>query len=259
VALLEVDSVVKTFGGLRAVDGLTFAVDRGEIFGIAGPNGAGKTTLFDLITGMVRATSGVVRFDGTEIHERSVHDICRRGIARTFQLPSVFDTQTVLANVVAGAHFGVRRSMWGSLRLTPAVSERAFEELRFVGLSERPGQVAGQLPVYDKKRLMIASALASDPVMLFLDEPFGGLTDLEVDALMGLLRRIRDRSITIVLIEHVMRAMTALADQVLIMNQGQFLFQGPPQQMLEDPEVIRVYLGVAPAGPDRDPDRSDAC
>ncbi len=251
MALLEVAGVVKTYGGLRAVDGLTFSVEDGEIFGIAGPNGAGKTTLFDAITGMVAATSGVIRFDGSEIQQLSVHRICQSGIARTFQVPSVFDTQTVLANVVAGAHFGSRRSMWSSLRLSSAVAQRALDELDFVGLGHRAGDLAGPLPVFDKKRLMIASALASEPRMLFLDEPFGGLTDAEVDSLMDLIRRIRDRSVTIVLIEHVMRALTALAEQVLIMNQGQFLFQGPPQRMLEDPDVVRVYLGESHAGKQR--------
>jgi branched-chain amino acid transport system ATP-binding protein len=251
VALLDVDGVVKAYGGLRAVDGLTFSVDEGEIFGIAGPNGAGKTTLFDVITGMVRSTSGVIRFDGTEIQQLTVHRICHLGIARTFQVPSVFDTQTVLANVVAGAHFGSVRPMWSSLRLRGDVGQRARDELDFVGLGHRAGDLAGPLAVFDKKRLMIASALASQPKMLFLDEPFGGLTDSEVDSLMRLIRRIRERSVTIVLIEHVMRALTALAERVLIMNQGQFLFQGPPERMLEDPEVVRVYLGESHAGKKR--------
>ena len=248
MALLNVDGVVKTYGGLRAVDGLSFTVDEGEIFGIAGPNGAGKTTLFDVITGMVRSTSGLIRFDGAEIQQLSVHRICHTGIARTFQVPSVFDTQTVLANVVAGAHYGTKRPMWSSLRLRGDVAQRAQDELKFVGLGRRAGDLAGPLAVFDKKRLMIASALASQPKMLFLDEPFGGLTDAEVDSLMALIRQIRDRSVTIVLIEHVMRALTALAESVLIMNQGQFLFQGSPERMLEDPEVVRVYLGDSNAG-----------
>lgn len=243
MALLEVDNVVKAFGGLVAVDGLSFSVEKGETFGIAGPNGAGKTTLFDIVTGMVQLTSGTVRFDGAEIQQLSVHEICQRGITRTFQLPSVFDSQTVLANVVAGAHFGTRRSFWSGLRLADPVAARAFAELDFVGLGGRAGDLAGPLPVFDKKRLMIASALAADPAMLFLDEPFGGLTDAEVDALMVLLRQIAARGVTIVLIEHVMRALTALADRILIMNQGRFLFEGPPEQMLNDDEVVRVYLG----------------
>ncbi len=248
MALLDVEDVVKTYGGLRAVDGLSFTVDEGEIFGIAGPNGAGKTTLFDTITGMVRSTSGVIRFDGKEIQELTVHRICHSGISRTFQVPSVFDTQTVLANVVAGAHFGPGGSLLSSLKLRKDVGDRALEELDFVGLDHRAGDLAGPIAIFDKKRLMIASALASSPKMLFLDEPFGGLTDAEVDSLMGLIRRIRDRSITIVLIEHVMRALTALAERVLIMNQGQFLFEGPPQRMLEDPQVVRVYLGDSHSG-----------
>lgn len=243
MALLEIDDLVKAYGGLRAVDGLSFAVDAGETFGIAGPNGAGKTTLFDLITGMSRATSGTIRFDGATIERRRAHHICRAGIARTFQLPSVFDSQTVLSNVVAGAHFGVRRAMLANLRLTRSRTDRALDELDFVGLADRRADRAGPLPMFDKKRLMIASALASQPQMLFLDEPFGGLTADEVDRLMTLLDRVRARKVTIVLIEHVMRALTSLSDRVLIMNNGQKLFEGEPSGLHQDEEVVRVYLG----------------
>ncbi len=244
-ALLEADGVVKTYGGLSAVDGLSFRVDEGETFGIAGPNGAGKTTLFDVVTGMVRASAGQIRLQGRPIQDATVHEICRLGVARTFQQPSVFDTQTVLSNALAGAQFGSRRSWWTGLRLGAPTLQAAMAELEFVGLAEQAGELAGPLPVFDKKRLMIASALATKPTLLFLDEPFGGLNAGEVDSLMELLRAIKDRGITLVLIEHVMRALMSLSDRVLIMNHGRSLFEGSPADVIADEEVVRVYLGRA--------------
>ncbi len=246
--LFEADGIVKTYGGLAAVDGLSFRVSQGETFGIAGPNGAGKTTLFDVVTGMVRPTSGRIRLNGEAIEHATVHEICQRGIARTFQQPSVFDSQSVLSNVLAGAQFGVRGSFLRGLRLTSATLERAITELDFVGLADRSGETAGYLPVFDKKRLMIASALATEPVLLFLDEPFGGLNAGEVDQLMALLRKIKGRGITLVLIEHVMRALMSLSDRVLIMNHGKWLFEGSPADVIADEEVVRVYLGRAGQG-----------
>ena len=255
--LLRGSGVVKRFGGLAAVDGVDLEVRAGETFGIAGPNGAGKTTLFDVVTGITRATDGVVEFDGKQIQDASVHRICHLGLARTFQLPSVFDTQTVLANVLAGAQFGAGRPWWSALRTERPMLARAEHELDFVGLAERAGLRAGPLPVYDKKRLMIASALATEPRMLFLDEPFGGLSPNEIDALLGLLRRVKERGVTIVLIEHVMRALMALSDRVLIMNQGRRLFEGTPQQVVRDQDVVRVYLGKQGDQDAGDPDAGE--
>lgn len=241
--LLEGRGLVKRYGGLAAVDGVSFEVFDGETFGIAGPNGAGKTTLFDVITGIVHASEGLILFQGREIQSASVHRICHLGISRTFQLPSVFDSQTALANVLAGAQYGSGRSVLSSWRIDPATVGRAHAELAFVGLGDRFAALAGPLPLFDKKRLMIASALATQPQMLFLDEPFGGLTPPEIDELIELLRAVKARGITIVLIEHVMRALMALSDRVLIMNQGKTLFLGSPHEVLQDEEVVRVYLG----------------
>ncbi|GAB3119358.1 ABC transporter ATP-binding protein [Glaciibacter psychrotolerans] len=241
--LLDARGVTKRYGGLTAVDDVSFHVRQGETFGIAGPNGAGKTTLFDIVTGMTRLSAGEINLDGKPIHTKSVNEICHRGIARTFQLPSVFDTETVLANVVVGAHFGAGNPWWSGFRSDTRTLARAEAELDFVGLSDIAGDEAGPLAVFDKKRLMVASALASAPSMLFLDEPFGGLTPAEVDELVDLLRRVRERGITLVLIEHVMRALMALSDRVLIMNQGKTLFEGLPEEVLSHEEVMRVYLG----------------
>jgi len=241
--LLRARGVVKRYGGLAAVDGVDFDVIEGETFGIAGPNGAGKTTLFDVVTGITGATDGVIEFAGKPTQNSSVHEICHLGISRTFQLPSVFDSQTALANVLVGAQFGQPRSWLSSGRTEADVLDRAKRELIFVGLTKKASALGGPLPVYDKKRLMLASALATQPRMLFLDEPFGGLSPSEVDELMVLLAKVKERGITIVLIEHVMRALMALSDRVLIMNQGKTLFQGSPADVLRDEEVVRVYLG----------------
>jgi branched-chain amino acid transport system ATP-binding protein len=241
--LLETHSVTKRFGGLTAVDAVSVAVQTGQIFGIAGPNGAGKTTFFDVVTGMARATSGEVRFRGEPITHASVTEICHRGIARTFQHPAVFDTQTVLANAAVGAQFGTGRHWFTALRKDPGVLETAWAELEFTGLAGQADRQAGPLPVFDKKRLMIASALATEPMMLCLDEPFGGLSLAEIDDLIGLLNRIKQRGVTIVLIEHVMRALMTLSDRVLILNQGRSLFEGTPKEVVAHEEVVRVYLG----------------
>ena len=246
-ALLEVRGATKRYGGLTAVNDVSFEVRRGEIFGIAGPNGAGKTTLFDVLTGMVRATDGETLFQGKPIHQATVHEICHMGITRTFQQPSVFDSETVLGNVLVGSHFGSGAPWWRGLRRGDEQWDHAVSALDFVGLSGRESENSGPLPVYDKKRLMIASALASGPELLFLDEPFGGLTNDEIDQLMALLEKIRDSGVTIVLIEHVMRALMALADRILIMNQGATLLQGDPATVMRDPEVVRVYLGTGAA------------
>ena len=243
MALLEVRDVVKRYGGLAAVDGLSFHVKNGEVFGIAGPNGAGKTTLFDTITGMVRATSGTIVFRGVEIQSIPVHKICNLGAARTFQLPSVFDSQTVLANALAGAYFGRPKPWWKGLHRSKSAVARAMDSLEFVGLATVAAHTAGPLPVFDKKRLMLASALATEPSILFLDEPFGGLTPGEVDTFMAMIRSTRDRGVTIVLIEHVMRALMALSDRVLIMNHGKKLFEGTPADVIRNEDVVEVYLG----------------
>ena len=241
--LLDARGVTKKYGGLTAVDNVSFTVKAGEVFGIAGPNGAGKTTLFDIVTGMIKSTAGEIELSGHPIHGKSVHEICHRGIARTFQLPSVFDSETVLGNAVIGAHFGVGNPWWSGFRKDSNTLARAERELEFVGLAEKMSAVAGVLSVFGKKRLMIASALASEPVMLFLDEPFGGLSPSEIDQLVNLLSRIRGRGITLVLIEHVMRALMALSDRVLIMNQGKSLFEGSPAEVMSNEEVMRIYLG----------------
>ena len=244
VALLEVDGLSKHYGGLAAVDDLSFTVREGEAFGIAGPNGAGKTTLFDTITGHARATGGAIRFAGQEIQTRTSHVICQAGIARTFQIPAVFPDHTVLANIVVGSYFGRTGRLLPGMRFDGASIDGAREAARFAGIDDRLHVPAGRLPLVDKKRLMIASAMATSPRLLMLDEPVGGLNRGEVDAILELIRKIRSSGVTVVLIEHVMRALMSMSDRVLVMNHGRLLFDGTPEDVQRHEEVIRVYLGT---------------
>jgi branched-chain amino acid transport system ATP-binding protein len=237
--VLEARKVSKSYGGLRAVDDVSFAVTGGEILGIVGPNGAGKTTLFDVITGHTRPTSGDVLLDGRSLNGVPVHKRSRLGVARTFQHPTVASSLTVAENMLLAASF--RRAGDDSAR-RPA-GEVAAETLEFAGLAGKAGQESGPLGVFDKKRLMLGTALAMNARALLLDEPFGGLTPSEIDDTMGLIRRVRDRGLAVVCIEHVMRALTSLADRVLVMHHGATFFEGSPQEMLADDRVIEVYLG----------------
>jgi branched-chain amino acid transport system ATP-binding protein len=240
--VLEVRGVTKLYGGLRAVDDLSFTVVPGEVLGIAGPNGAGKTTLFDTITGHTVASAGEIELAGTSIRGTKIHHRCRLGLARTFQHPSAAETLTVLENAYLAASFRRGRGR-GGLRARPVDVARGMAALELVGLEGRAGAVASQLPVYDRKRLMIATALATEPLVLLLDEPFGGLNPGEIDATIALLKRVGETGIAIVCIEHVMRALVALADRVLVMHHGAQLFLGTPEEMLHDRRVIEVYLG----------------
>ena len=243
--LLEVDELSKHFGGLAAVDELSFRVAEGETFGIAGPNGAGKTTLFDTISGHARATNGRILFGGQEIQDRSTHAICHLGVARTFQIPAVLPEHTVLGNVIVGAYFGHRPRAVPGLRFDEASAERARAAASFAGLGGKLDVVAGPLPLFDKKRLMIASAMASEPRLLMLDEPVGGLNHREIDEILELVRKVRSAGVTVVLIEHVMRALMSISDRVMVMNHGRLLFEGTPEDVQGHEEVIRVYLGTA--------------
>jgi branched-chain amino acid transport system ATP-binding protein len=242
--LLEVDRLSKRYGGLAAVDDLSFVVQEEEAFGIAGPNGAGKTTLFDAITGHARASGGRIVFDGEPIQTRSSHAICQMGVARTFQIPAVFPEHTVLGNIAVGAYFGRRHGIPG-FRFDADTIRRARESGAFVGLDGKFDVVAGPLPLFDKKRLMMASAIASEPRLVMLDEPVGGLNPGETDAMLELIRRMRVSGVTVVLIEHVMRALMSISDRVMVMNHGRLLFEGTPEEVQRHEEVIRVYLGTA--------------
>lgn len=245
--LLQCQDVFRHYGSLAAVDGVSMAVMPGEVLGIGGPNGAGKTTFFDVITGITAPTGGRILFDGHDISQMGADRICHLGIARTFQLNAAFDHLTVAENVQVAAQFGRSARRFPGIVLSHATRQASAEALDFVGLSAKAGQRAGDLPVLDRKLLMIAGAMATQPRMVFLDEPVGGLNSEEIDRIQDLVRQMCARGITIVLIEHVMRFLLTLSSRVLIMHHGKLIFEGPPEAVAEDPTVVETYLGKGTA------------
>jgi branched-chain amino acid transport system ATP-binding protein len=242
--LLACRDVSKHFGALAAVSKLSFEVASGEVLGIGGPNGAGKTTLFEVVSGMTATSAGEVLFDGRPITGLPPERICHAGIARTFQLNAAFDSLTVRENVAVAAHFGQRNRHTPGLRLERATKERVDAALDFVGLAGKGEQVARRLPVLERKLLMIASALATEPKLLLLDEPVGGLNPGEIDLVASIVERLRASGITILLIEHVMRFLVRLSTRVLIMHHGEKIYEGSAAGLVRDVTVIDVYLGA---------------
>jgi branched-chain amino acid transport system ATP-binding protein len=238
---LELREVSKHYGGLRAVDEVSVTARPGEVLGIAGPNGAGKTTLFDVITGLTPGSGGDVLLGGVSLTGQSVHARCHLGMARTFQQPTVAGSLSVYENVLVSCHYGRAAERWSGLG--DSDDARAEWGLRFAGLDEHADREAGLLGVFDKKRLMIATAVAMGPRALLLDEPFGGLNPDEIDRTLALLRSVAGFGVTVVCIEHVMRALVQLAGRVIVMHHGAVFFQGTPSEMLEDRRVIEIYLG----------------
>lgn len=241
--LLECENVVKRYGSLAAVDGMDLKVARGEIVGIGGPNGAGKTTFFDVVTGVTPATEGRMHFDGHDIAGLGADRICQLGIARTFQLNAAFESLTVRENIDVATYFGRSRRSVPGFRLGKDVREQTEEALAFVGLADKADAPVAQLPVLERKLLMIAGAIATRPKLLFLDEPVGGLNTSEIDHIVDLVERLKAGGLTVVLIEHVMRFLLALSSRVLIMHHGKKVFEGPPNAVAEDPVVVETYLG----------------
>ncbi|MBE2275191.1 MAG: ABC transporter ATP-binding protein [Rhodobacteraceae bacterium] len=241
--LLVCHDVSKHFGALAAVSQLSFQVAPGEILGIGGPNGAGKTTLFEVLSGMNPATSGQIVFAGRDITRMAPEAICHAGIARTFQLNASFDSLTVRDNVRVAAYFGRDNRRAPGLKIgagTEAVTDAA---LAAVGLTGRDREIAGRLPVIDRKLLMLAGAIATRPKLLLMDEPVGGLNAGEIDRMMDAVRAVAAQGVTIILIEHVMRFLVALSDRVMILHHGAKIFDGPPEGLVRDQKVVDVYLG----------------
>jgi branched-chain amino acid transport system ATP-binding protein len=247
--LLEVVGVRKRFGGLQAVSGVSLDVGSGEIVGLIGPNGAGKTTLFHVISGFLAPDAGDVRLDGTSTRGLKPHRVCQRGLARTFQIMKPFPALSVLENVRVGAL--ARTGAFG-----PA-TRKAREVLALVGLEERAGLSARGLTLADRKRLELARALATEPRLLLLDEVMAGLTPTETERIIELCRTINARGIAILLIEHVTRAVMALSQRIVVMNQGQVIASGPPATVAVDQRVIEAYLGE-PYGGAVEGQRADA-
>lgn len=238
--LLEVRNVTKNFGGLAAVDGVTFSVEAGEILGLMGANGAGKTTLFSMIAGNRRPTRGGISFDGRRIDRLRPDRICRLGIARVFQIVRPFADMTVLENVMVGDLFGTRRE-----RSLEAAEARCRGVIAEVGLSGRAADPARSLNLAGQKRLEIARALATEPRLLMLDEVMAGLTPTEVLETVAMIRRLHAaRRLTLIVIEHVMGVLMDLCQRIVVLHNGVLIAEGPPARIANDPRVVDSYLGT---------------
>jgi branched-chain amino acid transport system ATP-binding protein len=237
---LVVKGLSKRFGGLRAVQDVNFTVKQNETVALIGPNGAGKTTSFHLITGFHRADSGSVLAFGQEVVGLKPHDVCALGLARTFQVAKPFGAMTVLANVMTGAFLRDRHIV--------AAREKAREAIDFVGLAVREQTPAKDLTTIDQRRLEMARALATQPRILLLDEVMAGLNPAEIDQAVALVGKLSQRGLAIVIVEHVMRAIMAVARHIVVLDHGQKIAEGAPKEIVENPEVIRAYLGSSYTG-----------
>jgi branched-chain amino acid transport system ATP-binding protein len=236
--ILEAEGVTKYFGGLAAVSQVDFGLSQGEVVGLIGPNGAGKTTLFNLISGALAPRQGAIRFNGQNITGLKPHKICRMGLARTFQSVKIFANMPVLDNVLLGSLFGASNSM------SPADAAReAAGLLEFVGLSAVRAAPAKDLTLGNQKRLEVARALATKPELLLLDELMAGLNPTEVAQAMELVTKMRDKGITIFMIEHVMRAIMSVCDRIMVLHHGKKIAEGTPQEIATSKTVVEVYLG----------------
>lgn len=251
MCLLKLTDVTKIFGGLIAVNDLSFTVNKDAIVGLIGPNGAGKTTVFNCITGNYRPDQGTVFFNGEYITGLKPHTIVRLGIARTFQSIRLFPRLPVIENVLAGRHCRMRTRFFGCMfhtsaqrREEQAALVRCMQELAFVGLEEHYAAAAGSLAYGQQRLLEIARALASDPSLLILDEPAGGMNDQETAELINLILEIRKRGVTVLLIEHDMRLVMQICEKLIVLEHGTLIAEGSPQEMKENPAVIEAYLGV---------------
>jgi len=243
--IFECNDVTKAYGGLLAVKKVTFSVEEGETFAIVGPNGAGKTTLFDTISGVSPVTEGIIRFDGQEIQRLSPDRICRLGITRTFQTTVAFNTQTVLTNALVGSVLG-RPGESGNptLGFDPHAIEAALDALEFCDLIDKQEWYASDLSGFERKRLMLATALAARPTLLLLDEPVGGLNRTEREEMAEFVRKVNRSGVTVLMIEHVMKAIMNVCDRIIVFHHGTKIAEGTPDEVVNNPTVVKIYLGI---------------
>ncbi|HTR44435.1 MAG TPA: ABC transporter ATP-binding protein [Thermodesulfovibrionales bacterium] len=237
MTLLEVRKVSMFFGGLAAISDVSFGIGKGEILGLIGPNGAGKTTLFNVVNGFYEPSRGEVFFRGQKISGLKPHQICARGLARTFQVVKPLQRMSVLDNVIASAFLRAKTKA--------EAEERALETIRFTGLYNDRDVTSKGLPLGKRKRLEIARALATQPELLLLDESFAGLNPHELDESIGIIRKIRDRGITIMIIEHHMKVIMSISDRIVVLSYGEKIAEGTPQEIGNNPLVVEAYLGEA--------------
>ena len=249
--LLELKNVSRHFGGLKVLQDVSFSVKPGTISGLIGPNGAGKTTVFNLITGLLPPTTGDITLDGASLVGRKPHAITRSGIARTFQNIRIFKEMTLLENVMVGMHRHLHYGVAGLVFALPTyraaerqARDRARELLSWVGLEGKAADIADKLSYGEQRKLELARALATDPKLLLLDEIAGGLSQPECEELVTLVRRVHASGVTIVWIEHVLHALMSVVSRALVLYQGKFIADGPPGEVIRDPKVAEIYMGI---------------
>lgn len=250
MALLELRGITKRFGGLVALDDVSFSIEHGEFRGLIGPNGAGKSVMFKIIAGFYNPSQGRVFYQGQEITGYGASAVAELGLIRTFQETTLFDEFTVYQNVLVGCHLRARSNLFSALfgsdrERQQKADAKTHEVLEFMGLSDRKEQLASNLPLGSQRILAMAIALAAEPKCLLLDEPFAGLNAEETNQMMALVRKVRDSGITIVLVEHDMKAVMGLCEKIMVLDFGRLLAEGSPEEIRSDQAVIEAYLGTA--------------